>query len=245
MLIFDLIEFGHNARTDPPRGCVSFAQCGRSPTKDRPEGGLTVKKLEAWPGAGFSYDLKKINDPIYNDPDTAQRQASILFDQIEEQANKLPDTGARVRYYELAAAEIHFASGMRELDYGDASFTARAVYKKCLSAKELQVLRAKHEADSQQTAGSSDSGAVTTARRVMALYYLVLAANGGETVNQSALGRLLEFMTGQQPPSTKRHWQNPLGAGRKEDQKNRDIVRHLLLDLRLTGAVELMDKDRE
>jgi hypothetical protein len=190
-----------------------------------------MEEKEVWDGAGFYFDLKNIKDSD--------------FELIEQQANKLSDHQAKIGFYKRAMAEIHHASGMRQWDYGGSSLEARTVWNRCKSAIQREEEIAELAAASQQTENSADSGDFTTACRVMALYYLLLAANDGRAVNQSALGRLLEFMTGQKCSSTKRYWQHPLGGGGKASQKNRDIVRNLLLNLELTQAVEWMDKDQQ
>ncbi len=89
----------------------------------------------------------------------------------------------------------------------------------------------------------------TTSRKVMLLYYLVVAANEGRAINKSALGRLLERLTGQKPSSTKRYWQNPTGKMGKHDEEteetrnNRAAVRAVLEDLGLPTAVDLLDRE--
>lgn len=84
----------------------------------------------------------------------------------------------------------------------------------------------------------------TTAGQVMAVYYLLQAANVGSGWTLAEMGRLVCFLTGKKHPTIKRYWQNPLGnPDSRETRKNRELIRGIFQKLDLKKALELMDKD--
>jgi hypothetical protein len=60
------------------------------------------------------------------------------------------------------------------------------------------------------------AGEATTARQVMAVYYLLLAAGAGRDLTKEELGRFMEFLTGKKASTTKRYWLNPTGKPDKQ-----------------------------
>jgi hypothetical protein len=202
---------------------------------------------EPWPDAGVDLDLF---DPALDYSD---------HERIREYLKQLPDISSRLRWLERFFIEFQ-RQHPDWRNYQIARNTNRRAYfawelrKICEQERDYWQKIADLEAKSQtvevaEPEDSPGSEGFTTARGVMLLYYLMLAANDGQAINKSALGRLLTFFTGQKPDTTKSYWQNPIGKRGKDGsvteatKENRAIVRGILEDLGLSRAIDLLDKD--
>src|SRR5262245_2249401 len=191
---------------------------------------------EVWPGAGLAlewegmenYDFRQVEEWLTGFSDANERLANLL----------------RLKTcFEYESEK--FLLSVRELDQepdhpsnrNERLFRARAEGFRAMLDHEIAYLQKNQPAEEASKVEESEAD---TSQRAMVLYYLAAAASKEASTNKSALGRLLQIMTGQKPSSTKDHWQNPTG---KKDAKgnwtakskaDREAVRALLADLGAT-----------
>jgi hypothetical protein len=111
-------------------------------------------------------------------------------------------------------------------------------------SRQLLELESQAETEKPQEVEDEPAEDSTTAGRVMAVYYLLLAAGADYKLSKSQMGRLVCFLTGEKHGTIKRYWGNPLGNPESDEtRKNRELIKGLFQKLNLKRAIELMEKD--
>lgn len=194
-----------------------------------------MAEKEAWPGAGIDFPFEELQDHEVD-------RVFAYLESIESDEDKLKWID---RFFiECEYHEVYYLHPDNWKLVNTWKLRGR-----CEKLKTRIEQIAKLQAASKPTEEAKDDA--DTARRAMALYYLSLAANDGNTINKSALGRLLCFFTGQTPSGVKDYAQKPIG--KRDENKNwmpkskadREVVRALLADLGAMKAIDLMDRDEK